>query len=255
MDVTRHADRVAIVTGAGSGIGAATALRLLREGASVVAGDIAAAGLEQLRVDAGDAAGRLVTVVGDISTQAGVDALVAAAITAHGHVDIVANVAGIMDWFLPAHEVDDETWQRVMAVNVDGPMMLTRAVLPGMMERKRGAIVNVGSVGGIRGAAAGAAYTTSKHALVGLTRNAAWTYAEDGIRVNVVCPGGVVTNITTTATPRSPWGMGRLAKVHASATGMAQPDEVATLISWLASDEASNVNGAVITDDGGWSAG
>lgn len=255
MDARRHVDKVAIVTGAGSGIGAATALRLLREGASVVAGDIAAAGLEQLRVDAGDAAERLVTVVGDISSQADVDALVAKATGVHGRVDIVANVAGIMDWFLPAHEVDDATWRKVMAVNVDGPMMLTRAVLPGMMERKRGAIVNVASVGGIRGGAAGAAYTTSKHALIGLTRNAAWTYAEDGIRVNVVCPGGVATNITTTATPRSPWGMARLAKIHGSASGMAQADEVATLISWLASDEASNVSGAVVTDDGGWSAG
>lgn len=255
MDTRRHADKVAIVTGAGSGIGAATALRMLREGASVVAGDIAPEGLEQLRTDAGDAADRLVTVVGDISAQADVDALVAAAIGRHGRVDIVANVAGIMDWFLPAHEVDDATWRKVMAVNLDGPMMLTRAVLPGMQERKGGAFVNVASVGGIRGGAAGAAYTASKHGLVGLTRSVAWTYAEDGIRCNVVCPGGVATNITTTATPRSPWGIGRLAKIHASATGMAQADEIATLVSWLASDEASNVSGAVVTDDGGWTAG
>lgn len=101
MDARRHVDKVAIVTGAGSGIGAATALRLLGEGASVVAGDIAAAGLEALRADAGEAADRLTTVVGDISSQADVDALVAAATSVHGRVDIVANVAGIMDWSCP----------------------------------------------------------------------------------------------------------------------------------------------------------
>jgi len=255
MDAHRHVGKVAIVTGAGSGIGASTALRLLGEGASVVAGDVSAAGLESLRADAGETVDRLLTVVGDISSQADVDALRAAAIDAHGRVDIVANVAGIMDWFLPAHEVDDETWRKVMAVNLDGPMMLTRAVLPGMRERGSGSIVNVASVGGLRGGAAGAAYTASKHGLVGLTRSVAWTYAEDHIRCNVVCPGGVATNITTTAMPRSEWGMGRLAKIHASATGMAQADEVATLISWLASDEASNVSGAVVTSDGGWMAG
>ncbi len=255
MDARRHVDKVAIVTGAGSGIGAATALRLLGEGASVVAGDIAAAGLDALRADAGEASDRLITVVGDISSQADVDALLAAATSVHGRVDIVANVAGIMDWFLPAHEVDDATWRKVMAVNVDGPMMLTRAVLPGMRERGSGVIINVASVGAIRGGAAGAAYTTSKHALVGLTRSVAWTYAKDGIRCDVVCPGGVQTNIGTTAAPRSPWGMERLAPIHGTAPGMAQPDEIATLISWLASDEASNVNGAVVTDDGGWTAG
>jgi NAD(P)-dependent dehydrogenase (short-subunit alcohol dehydrogenase family) len=255
MDAGRHVDKIAIVTGAGSGIGAATALRLLREGASVVAGDIASAGLEALRGDAAETAGRLVSVVGDITAQADVDALVAAATNTFGRVDIVANVAGIMDWFLPAHEVDDATWRRVMAVNLDGPMMLTRAVLPGMRERGSGVIVNVASVGGLRGGAAGAAYTASKHALVGLTRNVAWTYAEDGIRCDVVCPGGVQTNIGSTATPRSDWGMGRLGRIHGSALRMASPDEVATLISWLASDEASNVNGAVVTDDGGWMAG
>ena len=219
------------------------------------AAGISGPGLDTLRADAGESADRLITVAGDISTQPDVDALVVATTSAHGRVDIVANVAGIMDWFLPAHEVDDETWRRVMAVNLDGPMMLTRAALPGMMERKSGAIVNVASVGGLRGGAAGAAYTASKHALVGLTRNVAWTYAEDGIRCNVVCPGGVTTNIRTTATPRSEWGLGRLARIHASGTPSAAPDEIATLISWLSSDEASNVNGAVVTDDGGWMAG
>ena len=94
--------------------------------------------------------------------------------------DQVANVAGIMDWFLPAHEVDDEAWNRVMAVNVNGPMMLCRKVLPGMLERGAGAIVNVASVAGLRGGGAGIAYTTSKHALVGMTRSIAIVTADGG---------------------------------------------------------------------------
>ena len=99
---------------------------------------------------------------------------------AHGRIDVLANVAGIGDFFLPAHEVDDETWARVLAVNVTGPMLLGRRVLPLMMARKSGSIVNVSSAGGLRGGAAGCAYTTSKHALIGYTRSVAWTYRAGG---------------------------------------------------------------------------
>jgi NAD(P)-dependent dehydrogenase (short-subunit alcohol dehydrogenase family) len=160
-----------------------------------------------------------------------------------------------MDWFLPAHEVDDETWERVHAVNLTGPMRLCRRVLPGMMERRAGAIVNIASVGGFRGGAAGVAYTSSKHALIGLTRSIAWTYQTEGIRCNAICPGGVATNIGTTAVPRSQWGFQRLQKIHALGERIADPDEIAALLSWLASDEATNVNGAIVTADGGWTAG
>jgi NAD(P)-dependent dehydrogenase (short-subunit alcohol dehydrogenase family) len=182
-----------------------------------------------------------------------VDRLVARALELHGRIDVLANVAGVMDAFLPAAAVDDATWRRVMTVNVDGPMMLLRAVLPGMIERHAGAIVNVASVGGLRGGAAGIAYTASKHALVGMTRSVAWYYAGDGIRCNVVCPGGVRTNIE--ALPRDSEHIARLGPIHQSGRRMAEADEVATLIAWLASAEASNVNGAVIPSDGGWSAG
>jgi NAD(P)-dependent dehydrogenase (short-subunit alcohol dehydrogenase family) len=191
--------------------------------------------------------------VADITNQESVDRLVGRAIERHGRVDVLANVAGIMDAFLPAADVDDPTWRRVMAVNLDGPMMLTRAVLPGMVVRGSASIVNVASVGGLKGGTAGAAYTSSKHALVGLTRSVAWYYGQDGIRCNAVCPGGVQTNIE--ATPHQPEHIARLGPIHQTARRMAQPDEVAALISWLASDEASNVNGVAVTSDGGWSAG
>ena len=255
MDTTRHTGHVALVTGAGSGIGRATALRLAGEGATVVGCDVNAEGLEGTLAAIRAAGAEATVLTADITQQTDVDRAVDETLAQHGQIDLLANVAGIMDWFLPAHEVDDETWQHVMAVNVNGPMMLSRKVLPGMMARRSGSIVNIASVGGLGGGAAGVAYTVSKHAVIGLTRSIAWVYQTEGIRCNAICPGGVETNIGTTAAPRSEWGIARLAKIHALGERMAQPDEIATLVSWLASDEASYVNGAIVTADGGWTAG
>ena len=249
MDAHRHTGKVAIVTGAGSGIGRATALRMAQEGARVLACDVNAEGLDSLTREAGSVR----TVVADLTNQDAVDAVVRAA-EAIGPVDILANVAGIMDGFLPAHEVDDATWERVLAVNLHAPMMLSRAVLGGMKERGGGVIVNVSSVAGSRGGASGVAYATSKHGLLGLTRSIAVTYRNAGIRCNAVCPGGVATGIGSTAMPLSPWAFEQYQPALALAGRVAEPDEIAALISWVASDEASNVSGAVIAADNGWTA-
>ncbi len=186
----RFTGRTAIVTGAGSGIGRATALRLAREGARVVIADIAADRLEQLTAEFPDL--DLVPVAGDIATEAGVQAVVAAA---GGRVDALANVAGIMDAFLPPAEVDDATWERVFAVNVTAVMRLTRAVLPIMLAAGGGSIVNVSSEASLRASASGVAYTASKHAVNGITKSTAVFYKGDGIRANAVAPGAVATNI------------------------------------------------------------
>lgn len=254
MDKTRHKGRTVVVTGAGSGIGRATALRLLAEGARVVAGDVVAQRLESLS-DEGSAPEALVTCVGDVSIQRDVDALLETAVSTFGGYDAVANVAGVMDWFLPAHELDDETWRRVMAVNAEGPMRVSRAALTHFLVRGSGAIVNVASEAAGRGGAGGFAYTAAKHAVLGQTRSIAWTYRNDGVRCNAVCPGAVETDLGTTAQPRSEFGLERIRPVLRLRGPSVQPDLIASTISWLLSEEAANINGAVIAADGGWAAG
>lgn len=243
----RFAGKTAVVTGAGSGIGRATTERLLAEGARVVATDISAERLEELARDAGTDS--LVTVVGDVGAAETIDAILSAA---GGVVDALANNAGIMDFFLPVGEVSDEVWDRVFNVNVTGPMRLTRAVLPGMIERGQGAIVNTASEAGIRASASGSAYTASKHAIIGLTKSTAFFYAPKGIRANAVAPGAVKTNIE--APFRSEWAGERVGPILQSVVPpAADAVELAAAITWLLSDDSSNINGAVLMSDGGWS--
>jgi NAD(P)-dependent dehydrogenase (short-subunit alcohol dehydrogenase family) len=251
VHATRHEGRVAIVTGGASGIGRATVLRLVAEGASVVACDVNEAGLAETRDLAGE---RVVVETADVTDESAVDRVVGAAIATFGRVDVVANVAGVMDNMLAAHELDDRTWERVLRINVDGPMRLSRAVLRHLLERGAGgSIVNIASEAALRGGAAGFAYTTSKHAVIGQTRSIAALYARDGIRCNAVLPGGVATNIGSTMDAMSTWTLDRIAPVIGQ-TSIAEPDAIASLVSWLASDEASNVTGALVTSDGGWAA-
>ncbi|MFI4975005.1 MAG: SDR family NAD(P)-dependent oxidoreductase [Caulobacterales bacterium] len=244
----RFAGRTAIVTGAGAGIGLATALRLAGEGARVIAADISAERLAALHSKA--PAGAIVTVAGDLVREESVQAVVAAA---DGRIDILANVAGIMDAFLPAAEVDDATWDRVIAVNVTSLMRLMRASLPVMVRAKKGAIVNIASEAALRGSAAGIAYTASKHAVIGMTRSAAFMYGRDGVRVNAIAPGGVRTSIE--APMKSALAVERQAQLlRTIVPPPAEADDIAAAIAFLASDEARNINGAVLTSDGGWSA-
>jgi len=241
----RFGGKTVIVTGAGSGIGLATANRLLREGAQVIVNDIDS---ERLGVFAEQ--GSAVRVAGDLTDEGIVRALFEAA---DGSLDGLANVAGIMDGFLPVGEVDDATWERVFAVNVTAVMRCTRAAVRQMSASSGGSIVNVASEAALRGSAAGAAYTAAKHAVVGLSKNAAFMHRADGIRVNVVAPGAVRTGIE--ATPRSERGFAQIAGLlGAIRPSTAEPEDIAAAIAWLLSDESKNVNGAVLSSDAGWSA-
>lgn len=243
----RFTGRTIIVTGAGSGIGRATATRIANEGGRVIATDVVAERLDALRTELEGFA--VETVVGDVAASETIDALIAAA---GDRVDGLANVAGIMDAFLPPDEVDDATWERVFSVNVTGPMRLTRAVLPLMIGAGKGSVVNVASEAALKASAAGAAYTSSKHAIAGYTKSVAFFHGPQGIRANAVAPGAVATNIE--APMRSEYAARRVGPImQTTIPPVAQPEQLAAAITWLLCDDSANVNGAVLPSDGGWS--
>lgn len=247
MSTSRFQDRTVIVTGAGSGIGRATVIALVAEGARIIAVDVSERRLVDL---ASDTDGNVTRVVGDLTDP---NTVRRAVDTAGDRIDGLANVAGIMDGFEPTAEILDFTWDRVMAVNVTAMMCLTRAVLPTMIAQGRGSIVNVGSEAGQRGSAAGTPYTVSKHAVNGFTRSTAFFYSPKGVRCNAVAPGPVATNIE--APFRSAWAQERLGPVmKATIPAVAQPVKIAAAIVWLLSDDAANVSGAILPVDGGWAA-
>jgi len=243
----RFAGKTVVVTGAASGIGRATASRIAREGGRVIAVDISTDRLAALVESLPDAA--IVPVAGDITKQEDIDSIVAAA---DGRIDALANVAGINDDFSPLHETSDAMWDRVIGINLTGGFKLSRAVLPLMLEAGRGSIVNVASEAGLRGNASGNAYTVSKHGVIGLTKSAAFMYAKQGVRVNAVAPGGVATGIPFPANV-SEVGAARLQPFQAAIPSIAAAEELAASITFLLSDDAVNINGAILASDGGWS--
>jgi NAD(P)-dependent dehydrogenase (short-subunit alcohol dehydrogenase family) len=242
-----------IVTGGGSGIGRAAALRFAAEGAGVVVADLDADRARAVVGEIADAGGTAVPVVGDLSDQAVVDQVVATAVEAHGGVDVLVNNAGIMDGMTATADVTDEEWDRVIRVNLTAPFLLARAVVPHMLAKGKGAIVNTASEAALRGSAAGTAYTVSKHGVVGLTKSLAVMYRNDGIRTNAIAPGATMTAIMTSA-PQTGHGPTALAPYLGSFGRVSEADEQAAVIVFLASDAASNLNGVILPVDNGWSA-
>ncbi|MDF2576027.1 MAG: family NAD(P)-dependent oxidoreductase, partial [Agromyces sp.] len=240
----RFTGQTVIVTGAGSGIGRATASRVAREGGRVIAVDVSRDRLDEFV--AAHAGADVVALTADITD----DEHVAQIIEAAGErIDGLANIAGIMDDMTPVGEVTDAVWDRVLRVNVTGTMKLMRAVIPAMLAQGSGSIVNTSSEASLRGSAAGAAYTASKHAVVGLTKSSAFMYGPSGIRVNAVAPGAVITNIE--ARFNSPLGADRVRTGMAVMVPPVTADRLAASITFLLSDDGVNVNGQNLASDGG----
>ncbi|QBI53608.1 SDR family NAD(P)-dependent oxidoreductase [Streptomonospora litoralis] len=243
----------AIVTGGGAGIGRATALRLAAEGARVLIADLNAETAESAAEEVRSAGGTAETVTGDLSRQEVVDRVADTAAERLGGIDVLVNNAGIMDDLSATADVGDAVWERLIRINLTAPFLLTRAVLPHMLGRGSGSIVFTASEASLRGSAAGTAYTAAKHGVVGLVKSTAIMYRDHGIRVNAVAPGGTATSISVEAA-QSPAGPTVLGNYAGNIGRVADPAELASAIVFLASDAASNISGAVLPVDNGWSA-
>ncbi len=248
--------KVVVITGAGSGMGRAIALLFALEGSKVVAADINQTRLDQLQKDIREKGGEVTTVLANMVKEEDVEAMIQLAVSKYGTLDILVNNAGIMDNFQPVGEVDNAMWEKVMKVNVEGPFKAMRSAVKIFLAKGKGNIINICSIGGIKGGAAGAAYTTSKHALVGLTKSTGYLYSKSGIRCNGIAPGAVSTNIAETIdmTKITPLVNDRIMTGMALNPRAGEASEIATVALFLASDDSSFINGHVLVADGGWSA-
>jgi NAD(P)-dependent dehydrogenase (short-subunit alcohol dehydrogenase family) len=250
--------RVAVVTGASSGLGAAIALRFAAEGAQVLAVARRLDKLDEIATQAAGLPGAVQAFKADMSRADEVRAMVSQAVARFGRLDILVNNAGMNDNFAAVGEMDETLWQQVIELNLNAAFHASKAALPHLLAQ-RGNIVNIASIGGTEGARSGVAYTVSKHALVAMTKHTAFSYATAGVRCNVICPGPVETPMVTAAMNLDP-GQIDMAGARRCNSGMknlpriGQPEEISNIARFLASDEASLVNGAVVVADAGWTA-
>ena len=248
--------KIAVITGAGSGMGRAMANLFAQEGAKIVAGEWVEETLNAVIAEVRASGGEITGVKCNVADQAQAENLIDTAVKTYGRLDILCNNAGVIDHNAGVGEVTNEIWQRVLGINLYGPMYLTRRAIPIMRQQKAGSIINTGSVAGLEGGAAGVAYTASKHALVGLTKNTAWRYWPDGIRCNAIAAGAVETNIAASM-DRSKVdveGSKRWGIYQAVIPGMLKATDIANLALFLASDESKMINGTIIPADAGWTA-
>ncbi len=247
-------NKVAVVTGASSGMGRAIVELFAREGAKVVAVARRKERLEELVAELADAPGAVAAYPGDVSSLEVNEGMIDFAIETFGGFDILINNAGIMDDMSAVGNATDEKYEQVMAVNLYGPFAAMRKAVNVFKENgTKGSIVNVASVGGMR-TCAGAVYCASKAALISLTKNTAYMYMPDGIRVNAIAPGGIATEISNSMGMPNMEGYGRIQSVLACSPEPGTSEEIAAAALFLASDAASYVNGVILPVDGGWMA-
>jgi len=244
--------KVALVTGAGSGIGRATARALAEEGASVVVADIGVEGGEETVRLIEKEGGKAVFIATDVSQQGPVEALIAATIDTYGRLDYACNNAGIgIEGQTPVAETRIEVFDRIMGVNLRGVFLCMKYELQRMLEQGGGAIVNTASTLAVVAHSGCPAYTASKHGIVGLTKSAALAYAEKGIRVNAVCPGNSDTGMLDPVKAGGAWVLEALVE-DTPMKRIADPMEIAKAVVWLCSDAASFCTGHALVVDGGF---
>ncbi len=268
----RFTGKTVLVTGAGGGgalhrersaaaarrgIGRAVALQFAAEGANVVAVDLNEEALaETLAQIAATTSCRAVAVTGSVTSEEDVDRAFTRAEAEFGGVDVVVNNAGIDDGFHSVTETDPDRWRMLLDVNLSGPFLVARRALPGMIERGAGVIVNITSVASTSGGATGVAYTASKHGLAGLTKSIAVAYGDKGVRCVGVSPG-LIRNEVGCDGPgiaQQYRGAGRIGQSHAVNFRSGTPEELSEVVCFVASEQATFVNGAIVAADGGWTA-
>ena len=241
----RLKDKVAIITGAASGMGHGEAIRFAQEGAKVIVADLNLEGAQAVAAEIKAAGGEAIAVAVNVMKVEDITACVKAAEEAFGQVDILVNNAGVFDKYAKALDVTSEQWAFMLNVNLTSVFEFSKAVLPGMIERGNGAIVNIASVAGLVAGKGGAGYTASKHGVIGLTKHLSAEYARFGVKINAICPGTIETPLVKDV-------LAGLSKEAVPTRTFGQVEEVADLAVFLASDEAKFMSGAMVPIDGGF---
>lgn len=240
-------DSVVLITGAASGIGQSMAHEFADEGSIVVAVDVDEGGIETVADEIESDGGKAMALYGDVTDTDSVQSVVDRTVEEYGRIDVLCNNAGILDDYASIEETSDDLWHGVLDVNLNGPFYLTRAALPELLEGDdEGVVINTASIAGKVAGGGGSAYTTSKHGLIGFTKQLAHDYGPE-LRANAICPGAVETGMTEDMLEAM-----QATTADTPAGRYAAPEEIATVAVFLASDDASFMHGAAVDVDGGW---
>jgi NAD(P)-dependent dehydrogenase (short-subunit alcohol dehydrogenase family) len=256
-------NKTALVTGAGSGIGKSIAENFLKEGCSVLFSDISEERLEEVTKNLSSSE-RVHYYAADVSNSSEVESLIKYGIEKMNHIDILVNCAGVYDGYAGIEETSEELWKKIININLTGSFNTCKKISRHLIERGQGRVINISSVGGLKGSADGLAYTASKFGLIGLTKRLSIDLGKHGITVNAVCPGVIKTNIRANSQeilagdgPDMNNGVGvseGFLQANVPLLRSGEAHEIATVVSFLASENAAYVTGQAIAVDGGWTA-
>jgi NAD(P)-dependent dehydrogenase (short-subunit alcohol dehydrogenase family) len=250
----RLANKAVVITGAGSTLGRALTTLFAGEGARVLAVAMGTKRLEELAAQVEEYDGQIIPMVGDMLEREQVDGAIDEAVRRFGRIDVLINNAGLMDDFSPVGEFDDDMFEKVMRLNLTAPAFAMRRAIKEFERQGGGVIINIASVGGLFGCRGGAAYTASKHGLIGLTKNTAYMYANKNIRCNAICPGSIKKEVGSHDFLQEFNQGGR--NIAMKGLGLVdrpgESEEIAEVAIFLASESSSYINGQAIVVDGGW---